>query len=129
MKVDSSRKFRYSRNSVHVSRTAVSLGYNTDSRRFREHDKSCRYQWLSFEIIVARCVSGMQAFENIGTLSDQEQPYAVHSSFSLLFFLVSFLCPRNSGHSSPLFSSFLWPKAPFKSSKCSCLVHLSRSFG
>ena len=28
------------------------------------------YQGLSLEIIVARYVAGMQAFENIGTLSD-----------------------------------------------------------
>ena len=49
--------------------------------------------------------------------------------FSLLFFLVSFQCPLNSGHSSPLFSSFLWPKAPFKTSISFRLVHLARSFG
>ena len=40
-------------------------------------------------------------------------PFTPLSSLTLLFFLVSFQCPLNSGHSSPLFTSvsFLGPSA------------------
>ena len=37
----------------------------------REHQKPSEYQGLSFEIIAAHYVSGIQAFENIGTLSGE----------------------------------------------------------
>ena len=45
----------------------------------REHQKSDECQGLSFEIMVAHYVSGMQAFEDIGTLSDQGPRAALRS--------------------------------------------------
>ena len=48
----------------------------------REHQKSCEYQGLSFEIIVLHYGSGMQAFENRGTLSDEGPRAAIRCSLS-----------------------------------------------
>ena len=46
----------------------------------REHHKFCKYQGLSFEIIVAHYASGMQTFENIGTLRDEGPREALRCS-------------------------------------------------
>ena len=46
----------------------------------REHQEPCEYQGLSVEIIVSHTVSGMQAFENIGTLSDEGPRAALRCS-------------------------------------------------
>ena len=66
----------------------------------RGNQKSCRYQGLSFEIIQAHYVSGVQAFENIGNLSDEGPRAALRCS---LFVFPSIL-PRQCAVSRELWT-------------------------
>ena len=83
----------------------------------QEHQKSCGYQGLSFDIIAAHFIPGMQTFENICTLSDEGPRADLRCSL----FSGPPVCPRLFSVSPELCTEYIvltlsWPKAPFKKS-------------
>ena len=69
----------------------------------RAHHLSCGYQGYSFDIKVARYISGMQAFEKIGTLRGDRPRAALRCS---LFAYPSIL-PRQFSVSPELWEQFI----------------------
>ena len=99
--VNSPRKFRCIRNFIHGFTTAVSLSkMQYTFQMIRGHQKSCEYQGLRFEITAEQYSSGMQAFRNIDTLSDEGPRAALRCS---LFSRPSIL-PRLFSMSSELWT-------------------------